>query len=153
MDAASDPGVTEVVVQAGAQLGKTEVLLNAIGFHIAHDPAPILVVQPTGHQGMAETFSKDRLAPMLRDTPCLKDKVQDPKKRDGGNTTLQKNFPGGRISMIGANSPAQLASRPIRIVLLDETDRFPASSGSEGDPIELARKRSATFWNLSLIHI
>ena len=153
MDAASDPSVTEVVVQAGAQLGKTEVLLNAIGFHIAHDPAPILVVQPTGHQGMAETFSKDRLAPMLRDTPCLKDKVQDPKKRDGGNTTLQKNFPGGRISMIGANSPAQLASRPIRIVLLDETDRFPASSGSEGDPIELARKRSATFWNRKILMV
>ena len=37
MDAASDPSVTEIVVQAGAQLGKTEVLLNVIGFHVAHD--------------------------------------------------------------------------------------------------------------------
>ena len=52
MDAASDPSVTEIVVQAGAQLGKTEVLLNVIGFHVAHDPAPILVVQPTGQKGM-----------------------------------------------------------------------------------------------------
>lgn len=153
MDAASDPNVTEIVVQAGAQLGKTEVLLNIIGFHIAHDPAPILVVQPTGHKGMAETFSKDRLAPMLRDTPCLKGKVKDPRSRDSGNTTLQKNFPGGRISMIGANSPAQLASRPIRIVLLDEVDRYPSSSGSEGDPIELARKRSATFWNRKVVMV
>lgn len=153
MDAASDPNVTEIVVQAGAQLGKTEVILNIIGFHIAHDPAPMLVVQPTGHKGMAETFSKDRLAPMLRDTPCLKGKVKDPRSRDSGNTTLQKNFPGGRISMIGANSPAQLASRPIRIVLLDEVDRYPSSSGSEGDPIELARKRSATFWNRKIVMV
>ncbi len=153
MDAASDPNITEIVVQAGAQLGKTEVILNIIGFHIAHDPAPMLVVQPTGHKGMAETFSKDRLAPMLRDTPCLKGKVKDPRSRDSGNTTLQKNFPGGRISMIGANSPAQLASRPIRIVLLDEVDRYPSSSGSEGDPIELARKRSATFWNRKIVMV
>jgi phage terminase large subunit GpA-like protein len=153
MDAASDPNVTEIVVMAGAQLGKTEVILNIIGYHIAHDPAPILCVQPTGHKGMAETFSKDRLAPMLRDTPCLKGKVKDPRSRDSGNTTLQKNFPGGRISMIGANSPAQLASRPIRIVLLDEVDRYPASSGSEGDPIELARKRSATFWNRKVVMV
>jgi phage terminase large subunit GpA-like protein len=153
MDAASDPNVTEIVVMAGAQLGKTEVILNVIGYHVAHDPAPILVVQPTGHKGMAETFSKDRLAPMLRDTPCLKGKVKDPRSRDSGNTTLQKNFPGGRISMIGANSPAQLASRPIRIVLLDEVDRYPASSGSEGDPIELARKRSATFWNRKVVMV
>ena len=153
MDASSDPNVTEIVVMAGAQLGKTEVILNIIGYHIAHDPAPILCVQPTGHKGMAETFSKDRLAPMLRDTPCLKGKVKDPRSRDSGNTTLQKNFPGGRISMIGANSPAQLASRPIRIVLLDEVDRYPASSGSEGDPIELARKRSATFWNRKVVMV
>ena len=130
MDAASDPSVNEIVVMAGAQLGKTEVILNIIGYHVAHDPAPILVVQPTGQKGMAETFSKDRLAPMLRDTPTLKGKVKDPRSRDSGNTTLQKNFPGGRISMIGANSPAQLASRPIRIVLLDEVDRYPSSSGS-----------------------
>lgn len=153
MDAASDPSVNEIVVMAGAQLGKTEVILNIIGYHVAHDPAPILVVQPTGQKGMAETFSKDRLAPMLRDTPTLKGKVKDPRSRDSGNTTLQKNFPGGRISMIGANSPAQLASRPIRIVLLDEVDRYPSSSGSEGDPIELARKRSATFWNRKVVMV
>jgi len=153
MDVASDSDTTEIVVQAGSQLGKTELLLNVIGFHVAHDPAPILVVQPTGHKGMAETFSKDRLAPMLRDTPCLKGKVKDPRSRDSGNTTLQKVFPGGRISIIGANSPSQLASRPIRIVLLDEVDRFPNSSGSEGDPIELARKRAATFWNRKIIMV
>ena len=51
------------------------------------------------------------------------------------------------ITMCGANSPASLASRPIRVVLFDEVDRFPPSAGSEGDPIDLARKRSATFWN------
>ena len=151
MDAISDPQIRDVVVMAGAQVGKTEMLLNCIGFHIAHDASPILVVQPT--LDMAQSFSKDRLAPMLRDTPALRGKVKDPRSRDANNTTTHKVFPGGHISMVGANSAAGLASRPIRIVLCDEVDRYPASAGSEGDPIQLARKRSATFWNRKIVQV
>ena len=153
MDAISDPAVREVVVMSASQVGKTEVLLNTIGFHIAHDPAPILVIQPTGTGGMADSFAKDRLAPMLRDTPALKGKVKDPRARDSNNTTLHKKFPGGHITIVGANSPAALASRPIRVCLFDEVDRYPASAGSEGDPIQLARKRAATFWNRKVVMV
>ena len=152
MNACSDPTIKEVVVMAGAQLGKTEALLNIIGYHIDNDPSPILVLQPTLE--MAQAFSKDRIAAgLLRSTPCLQDKVKDPRARDSGNTTLHKVFPGGAITIVGANSPAGLASRPIRIVLCDEVDRHPTSAGSEGDPIQLARKRSATFWNRKVIMV
>jgi phage terminase large subunit GpA-like protein len=152
MDACSDPTISEVVVMAGAQLGKTEALLNIIGYHIAHDPCPILVLQPTLE--MAQAFSKDRIAAgLIRSTPCLKGKVKDPRARDSGNTTLHKVFPGGAITMVGANSPSGLASRPIRLVLCDEVDRYPSSAGSEGDPIQLARKRSATFWNRKIVTV
>ena len=151
MDAISDPKIKDVVVMAGAQVGKTEMLLNCIGFHIGHDPAPILLVQPTLE--MAQAFSKDRLAPMLRDTPSLRGKVKDPRSRDANNTTTHKVFAGGHISLVGSNSASGLASRPIRIVLCDETDRYPASAGSEGDPIQLARKRSATFWNRKIVMV
>lgn len=145
MDAFSDPAVEEVVVMSSAQVGKTEILLNVCAFFIDQDPAPQLLVQPT--LDMGEAFSKDRLAPMLRDTPCLQGKVKDPRARDSGNTLLHKNFPGGHLTIAGSNSPASLASRPIRVVLQDEVDRYPASAGSEGDPCSLADKRSANFWN------
>lgn len=152
MDACSDAGIAEVVVMAGAQLGKTEAILNIIGYHIDNDPSPMLVLQPT--LDMAQAFSKDRVASgLLASTPCLKDKVKDPRARDSGNTTLHKVFPGGALTMVGANSPSGLASRPIRVVLCDEVDRYPASAGSEGDPIQLARKRSATFWNRKIIMV
>lgn len=152
MDACSDPAVHEVVVMAGAQLGKTEALLNIIGYHVDHDPCPMLVLQPTLE--MARAFSKDRLAAGLLDTtPCLKGRVKDSRVRDGGNTTLHKIYPGGAISIQGANSPSGLASRGVRMVLADEVDRMPASAGSEGDPILLARKRSATFWNRLLVMV
>jgi phage terminase large subunit GpA-like protein len=145
MVAISDPTVTRVVVVKGSQVGYTECLGNIIGFHVDQDPAPILVVVPTVE--MAEAWSKDRLAPMIRDTPYLAGKVQSPLTRDSGNTLRQKVFAGGRLAIVGANSPAGLASRPVRIVVADEVDRFPVSAGSEGDPLALASKRQGTFWN------
>lgn len=152
MDSVNDPLVEEIVIMSSAQVGKTELLLNIIGYYIDYDPAPILVVQPT-LKPMAEDFSKDRLAPMIRDTPTLARKVRDVKAKSSGNTILHKAFPGGHVTIAGANSPSSLASRPVRIVLLDETDRYPASAGTEGNPIKLAEKRTTAFWNRKKIKV
>lgn len=138
-----------VVLMWGSQLGKTEMLLSLLAFIIAEDPGPVLIVQP--NLAMAEAFSKDRIAPMLRDMPILAGKVANPRSRDAGSTIAHRQFLGGHVTVIGANSPAGLASRPIRYVLADELDRFPASAGSEGDPVSLAVTRSETFWNRKII--
>lgn len=151
MDAVNDARCEDIIIMSSAQVGKTELILNIIGYYIDYDPSPILVLQPTLE--MAQTFSKDRLAPMLRDTPALKGKVKDARSRDSGNTILHKTFPGGHITMVGANSAAGLASRPIKVVLMDEVDRYPASAGTEGDPIKLAEKRTTTFWNRKKIKV
>jgi phage terminase large subunit GpA-like protein len=149
MDAVSDSRIREVVVMKSAQVGWSELLLNTVGFFVDLDPSPILMVQPTVE--MSTAFSKDRLAPMVRDTPALTGRISDARSRDSGNTTLHKTFPGGHITIVGANSPAGLASRPIRVVLFDEVDRFEPSAGSEGDPVALAKKRSTTFWNRKIL--
>lgn len=75
---------------------------------------------------------------MIRDTPALSKKVNSPKAKDGNNSLLQKKFAGGYLTLVGANSPASLASRPVHIVLADEVDRFLPSAGNEGDPLSLA---------------
>lgn len=144
MDAISNDETETIVVQSSAQVGKSELLLNIIGYHVHQDPAPTMLVQPT--LDIAEAFSKDRLAPMIRDTPALSERILN-KSRDGGNTLLYKSFPGGHVTLSGANSPSSLASRPIRIVLADEIDRYPISAGDEGDPVELVTKRTTTFFN------
>ena len=152
MDACSDPKNKEVVIMSAAQLGKSEALLNIIGYHIDNDPCPMLMLQPS--LDMAQAFSKDRVANgLLASTPCLQDKVRSPRSRDSGNTTLHKMFPGGAITLVGANSPSSLASRPVRLVLCDEVDRYPVSAGSEGDPIQLARKRASTFWDRKIVMV
>ena len=87
MDSINDPSINEVVVMSCSQIGKTEILLNAIGYYIAYAHAPILVVQPTLE--MARAWSQDRLAPMIRDSNILKYKVADVNSKDSGNTVLQ----------------------------------------------------------------
>lgn len=149
MNAICDPKVKKVVLHTSAQIGKSECLNNILGYYMDYDPAPIMMIQPT--EAVMESYSKDRIAPMIRDTPVLKEKIVEAKSRESGNTITYKKFVGGYLVMIGANAPSQLASRPIRVVLADEVDRFPISAGSEGDPLALAEVRQTTFWNKKTI--
>lgn len=147
----NDAAYETITIMKSSQIGATEIINNFIGYDIACDPGPILLVQPT--KEIAEAWSKDRLAPMLRDTPCLKTKVSDVKSRNRNNTLLHKKYPGGHITIGGANSPSGLASRPVRKVYFDEVDRYPQSAGTEGDPISLGKKRTTTFWNRKIIQV
>ncbi|WP_410495807.1 phage terminase large subunit family protein [Cellulosilyticum sp. ST5] len=151
MDSISDDRYQNIVVKSSSQVGKTEIVLNTIGYIVDHEPSPMLVVQPT--ETAAEDFSKDRLANMIRDTPCIRDKIKPSKSRDSENTILKKKFPGGILSIVGANSPVGLSAKPIRVVLFDEVDRYPASAGVDGDPVDLGEKRTNTFWNRKIIKV
>lgn len=145
MDAITDPEVVDVAVMSSAQVGKTTIIMCGIAYYIDYEPATQMLVMPTITD--AEKFSKTRLAQMIEDIPQLAEKVADPKARNSNNTILLKGYPGGNIAISGANSPSSLASDPRRIIWMDETDRFPESAGSEGNPIKLAEKRATSYWN------
>jgi phage terminase large subunit GpA-like protein len=150
MDAISDPDCPRVCVQKASQVGITDsAILNPIGYYIDEDPCPILVVQPTIE--MAEAFSTDRLAPMLRDSSRLHSKVADPRARDSQNTLRRKSFKGGFVALGGANSAASLSGRPVRVALFDDVDRYPASAGTEGNPLMLGIARTSAFWNRKVV--
>lgn len=143
MDSALDPNVAKVVLMAPSQVvGKTETLNVVLMYHMHRDPCTMLMVQPTVEMG--ESWSKEKLANNLRATPVLQALIKE-KSRVSGNTILRKEFPGGDLAIVGANSPAGLAMRDRRIVILDEVDRYPASAGEEGDPVTLAEKRTETY--------
>jgi len=149
MDAVSDAFVREIWVQKSAQVGWTEILNNVIGYYVDQDPSPILMVQPT--EEVAVDWSRDRLAPMIRDTPCLRGKFSDERTRATANTLRHKTFPGGLLAVAISNSPASLASKPIRIALFDEVDKYPISAKQAGDPLSLGRVRTKTFWNRKIL--
>ena len=123
MDAITDPTVEQVTVMKSARVGYSKILNHVIGYYVHQDPAPIMLVQPTIED--AQGYSKEEIAPMLRDTPCLKGLVSEAKAKDGANTILQKQFPGGTLSLVGANSPRGFRRVSRRIVLFDEVDGYP----------------------------
>ena len=135
--------VQRVVLMAGAQIGKSETGNNWLGFVIHHAPGPMLMVQPT--VDTAKRFSKQRLAPMIEETPILKDRIANNASRDASNSMMSKEFDGGVLIITGANSAAGLRSMPIRYLFLDEIDAYPLDVDGEGDPIQLAEKRTTTF--------
>lgn len=145
MDCLHTPGVWKVVGMMASQTGKTEVLINGVGFYSHLHPCPILLVQPT--IGAAAKFSKKRIQPTIDATPVLKEVYSVKKSRDSGNTIDEKAFDGGYVTFVGANAPHGLASNPIKFVGMDEIDRYDESAGDEGDQIELAEKRTDTFWD------
>ncbi|MDJ0513068.1 MAG: phage terminase large subunit family protein [Methyloceanibacter sp.] len=135
--------VERVVFMKGAQIGATEAGNNWIGYIIDQAPGPLLSVMPTVE--MAKRNSKQRIAPLIEETPALSERVKDPRRRDSGNTVLSKEFPGGILIMTGANSAVGLRSMPVRYLFLDEIDGYPPDADGEGDPIELAEQRTVTF--------
>lgn len=141
MLAVTEPGVHVITAMVCTQLMKTALLENIFGYHAHLDPCPILLLQPK--DDAAEQFSKERLTPLIRATPILRELLGPARTRNADDTLLYKSFPGGFIALAGAGSPDNLARRPIRILLADEIDKYPVTR--EGDPITLAEERTATF--------
>lgn len=141
MLAATEPGTHVITAMSCTQLLKTSLLENVFGFHADMDPCPMLLVQPK--DDAAEQFSKERITPLIKATPALRDIVGTGRTRAADETLTYKAFPGGFLALVGAGSPDNLARRPVRIVLYDEVDKYPITR--EGDPITLGDERLATF--------
>lgn len=144
MDALSPSSSTEIIdFMKGAQIGGTECGNNWIGYVIDQAPGPMMAVQPT--VDTAKRNSKQRIDPLIEESPCLRDKVKERRARDSGNTVLAKEFPGGILVMTGANSAVGLRSMAARFLFLDEVDAYDSDVDGEGDPITLAMARQRTF--------
>ena len=149
MKSISTPEVQEITVMSCIQLMKTELMINAALFYIHQEPSPIMYVAPK--KETAEAWSKERFMKSVMATPVTA-KTFSENRRGEGNTILQKQFPGGQISIVSARNPTDLAMRACRIMLFDECDKYPMNvgageggSGGEGDPITVAWGRATTF--------
>lgn len=148
MDVATDRETVTTVMMCSSQVAKSEFLLNIMGYYADQEPAPQLMLQPTVEA--AEAFSKERIDPTFRYSAGLKDKLTEGKEgrgssRKSSTTIRMKHYPGGYLALVGANSPAGLSSRPIRVLLADEVDRYGFTK--EGDPLKLAIQRTTNFHN------
>lgn len=153
MDALGDPDVEHIVFLKSSRSGGTEAINNFLGYIADVAPAPTMVILPTVEE--AKGWSKEQLAPMLRDTPCLRGKVRDSEsgRRESRDTIQYKEFAGGSFVVMGSNSAAGLRRRNIQNVIGDERDAHAVSAKGatmEGDPFELAIKRTENFPNRTI---
>ena len=135
--------VEEVVLMWASQTSKTTVMLNCLGSAVAYNPGPMMIVWPTNT--VAKRNSRQRITPLFTESPQLAQKVAANRSRDKANTTLLKEFDGGILAIVGANSAADLRAMPVRDLYLDEVDNFPTDVDGEGDPGKLAEARQTTF--------
>lgn len=138
MDSFTDPRIEEIIFVKPTQVGGTESLNNMLGYVVAQDPNPALIVYPM--LTLAEFTSKNRLQPMVELSPALNERYKGEE-----SNMLELQFDGMFAIIAGANSPASLSSRSIRYLFMDEVDKYPRSSGKEADPRSLARERTRTF--------
>lgn len=140
MDAFSDDVIEEIIFVKPTQVGGTTAMENMIGAMVDQDPAPTMVVYPS--DDLAETTAETRLVPMFKACQDIAGKFRETESKK-----LQLKFRDMFLYLTGANSPADLSSKPIRNLFLDEVDKFPGASKREADPVSLARERTKTFFN------
>lgn len=151
MDALSETSTKQrVVVMMGSQLGKSEAGNNFIGYSIDQVGGSIMVVQPT--EDAVKKFLRQRIDPMIENCPSLIDKFKRNYKKMVDNTT-QKDYIGGTITLSYSTSASTLASTPVKILFLDEIDRFVEDVGNEGDPVNLAIRRTSTFVDRKILMV
>ncbi|MEG2175474.1 MAG: terminase gpA endonuclease subunit [Oscillibacter sp.] len=138
MDAFSDSQVERIIFIKSTQIGGTAGMENMLGSLIDQDPGPTMVVYPS--DDLAEGTAEARLGPMIKKCPELARKY-----READSKKLKLKFDTMTVYLTGANSPADLSSKSIRYLFLDEVDKFPGASKREADPVSLAIERTKTY--------
>jgi hypothetical protein len=109
----------------------------------------VLAVQPTVE--LAKRFSRQRIDPLLEETPALRERVAPARARDSGNTMLSKEFPGGILVLTGANSAVGLRSMPARFLFLDEVDAYPGDIGNTRGWTDITMLQAPLRWRRQIL--
>lgn len=144
MDSLSDHSpVREVSFKKSAQIGATEVLINWAGYVIDHAPDAMIVAQPV--KDLARSWATAKFDPAMALMPVVADKLHS-------NNTLEKQFPGGTLWVIWANSSNQLRQRTARYLGEDELDEYPDDLGGQGSADEQLEARPLSFGDRGKIY-
>ena len=141
LDDVLDPNCSEIYLQWASQLGKTLSICIILGYHVDHAPCAMQVVYPT--LDSAKSFMREKFVPSTKETPRLKGKLIEPRAKDSESTTMNRKFPGGNLTALGANSPSGFRQRSKKISIQDEIDAYEVTA--EGDPCALGDRATITF--------
>lgn len=140
MDSAALPWVRRVTWMASTQVGKSEAMNNVAGYYLHQRPSPTMFVLP--NRDAARLAGERRVLPMVNSSQALRQELTE-RSHDVKNREMV--FKRSVLYMRSAQSPTDLASVPVRLVLADEVDKWPAWAGREAEPLALVQERTRTF--------
>jgi phage terminase large subunit GpA-like protein len=135
--------VHDIVIMKSSQVGVTESIINVLGYVMDHSPGPVMVMLPTLEN--RDKWKVQKLNPLLQDTQRIKQLLGGLRARDAANRLDVIDFPGGVLFLAGGNSPNSYAQISVRIIILDDFERFKEVIGNEGDVESLADGRTKAF--------
>ena len=133
----------KVVFMKPVQIGGTQVAVNWVGYTMDRSPTAMLFYEPT--IDMAKRLTKEKIDPIIDATPALRSKVKEAKSRDSGNTTYRKEYLGGFLNVLWANSASSSRSTSAPRIVADEVDEYEQDVGDQGHPCDLIEKRAAAY--------
>lgn len=150
MDAACERYVERVIVCKSPQVGVSEAAHNYVGWAIDRNPGPVLYVYPD--EDTARENSQDRIQPMITSSRRLRSYLTGAKDDEAIMRINLQHMP---VYLAWARSAARLGNKPIKHVIFDEVDKYPATTNkAEGGPIALGEKRTLTYrWNRTIWEI
>lgn len=145
-DSIGDPDIERVSILKSARVGYSQLLTAATGNFVANDPCPILIVLPAEQD--CRSLIVNNLEPVFNESPTLRGALTDPRGRD---VLLERHFPGGSLKLVSARAPRNLRGHTARVLFLDEVDAFEVDVRGEGDPVNLAIRRTATYADRKIV--
>lgn len=141
----------KVVFMKPVQIGGTQVAVNWVAYTMDRSPTAMLFYEPG--IDMAKRLTKEKLDPVIQSTPTLRGKVKDARSRDSGNTTYRKEYLGGFLNILWANSSASARSTSAPRIILDEVDEYHHDVGYQGHPCDLIAKRAAAYGRYKIFEL
>ena len=146
LDQLVNPELEGVIFVGPAQCGKTELILNWAGYSIRSEPSDMTIFSPT--QGNARDFSNRRIDRLHRDSELVGKELLE--SRDADNK-FDKHYKNGTILGLAWPTKAELAGKPIPRIAITDRDRMEDNIEGEGDPFDLASKRTTSYGSFAKI--
>ena len=139
MDLFSSPNVRLIVLKWSTQSGKTNLMLNCIGYTMDERPGTMMIVYPTDKT--VDRASRTRIAPMINACESLRKKKLKPW------SVSEKHYDGGVLYLASSQSGSELSSAPIEVAIGDELKDWPkyTSQGKGSDPVKYLSDRQKQY--------
>lgn len=129
-----------------AQCGKTDgIIVNGVMYSVIVDPMDTMVYCPTG--SAARDFSIRRVDRLHRHSPAVGASLLPGADSDN---TFDKHYISGMMLTLSWISVTELAGRPVGRIIMTDFDRMPDDVDGDGNPYDLATKRTTTFGSFAM---